>query len=83
MAGGSNMTGTEVLIGMDIISLGDFAVTNLNNKTWFTFRMPSVARLDFVKEIRKESSKKQKDTLKVKAKRKLEKRNKRTGRRKK
>jgi len=41
----------DVLIGMDVISEGDFAVTHLNGKTVFTFRMPSVVCIDFVKEI--------------------------------
>ena len=45
---------TEVLIGMDIISSGDFAVTNYDDKTVFTFRHPSAARIDFVKNIRQE-----------------------------
>ncbi len=41
--------GTEdMLIGMDIISLGDFAITNKNGKTRFSFRMPSYQRFDFV-----------------------------------
>lgn len=39
----------EVLIGMDIISEGDFAVTNYNGRTVFTFRFPSVGCMDFVK----------------------------------
>ena len=39
----------EILIGMDIISEGDFAVTNYNSKTVFTFRIPSVGCIDFVK----------------------------------
>ena len=38
----------QVLIGMDIISVGDFAVTNFNGKTTFSFRVPSSAELDFV-----------------------------------
>lgn len=38
----------EMLIGMDIISLGDFAVSNFNNKTIFTFRVPAKERIDFV-----------------------------------
>jgi predicted aspartyl protease len=41
---------TEVLIGMDIINRGDFAVSNNNGKTAFTFRMPSLERLDFVEK---------------------------------
>ena len=40
----------DVLIGMDIIGKGDFAVTNLKGKTKFSFRMPSEADIDFVKE---------------------------------
>ena len=38
----------QLLIGMDIISLGDFAVTNANNKTTFSFRVPSVEEIDFI-----------------------------------
>jgi len=41
----------ECLIGMDIIGAGDFAVTNLNGKTTMSYRYPSQARIDFVKEI--------------------------------
>jgi len=37
----------DVLIGMDIISRGDFAVTNKDGKTAFSFRMPSIERIDF------------------------------------
>lgn len=39
----------EVLIGMDIIGLGDFAVTNKDGKTAFSFRFPSTECIDFVK----------------------------------
>lgn len=38
----------NVLIGMDIISRGDFSVTNLENKTTFSFRMPSCEEIDYV-----------------------------------
>ncbi len=38
----------QLLIGMDIIGLGDFAVTNTNGKTTFSFRIPSVQEIDFV-----------------------------------
>lgn len=38
----------DILIGMDVIGLGDFAVTNHNGKTAFTFRVPSKATIDFV-----------------------------------
>jgi len=44
-----NLLGSDVLIGMDIIGNGDFAVTNLDGKTVFSFRLPSRERIDFVK----------------------------------
>lgn len=40
----------DILIGMDIINNGDLAITNCNGKTIFSFRIPSVAVTDFVKE---------------------------------
>ncbi len=40
----------DVLIGMDIINRGDFAVTNKNGKTTYSFRMPSIEQIDFVKQ---------------------------------
>lgn len=42
--------GADVLIGMDIINKGDFAVTNRGGKTVFSFRMPSIVDIDFVKQ---------------------------------
>ncbi len=39
-----------ILIGMDIINSGDFAVTNKNGITKFSFRVPSEADIDFVQE---------------------------------
>jgi predicted aspartyl protease len=41
--------GADMLIGMDIISTGDFAVTNKNGQTIFSFRCPSMEHIDFVK----------------------------------
>ena len=43
----------DVLIGMDIISLGDFSVSNYKEKTTFTFRIPSCADTDYVALINK------------------------------
>ena len=43
---------TGMLIGMDIITMGDFAVSNFDGKTVMTFRVPSIKRFDFVEEIR-------------------------------
>lgn len=42
--------GIDILIGMDIIGLGDFAVTNYNRQTVFSFRFPSSGCIDFVKD---------------------------------
>ena len=46
------LNGCEVLIGMDIITVGDFVVTNRNGKTVFSFQTPSTHEYDFVKQIR-------------------------------
>lgn len=40
----------SVLIGMDVITKGDFAVTNFNGRTTFSFRVPSIEEIDFVKK---------------------------------
>lgn len=39
--------GIDVLIGMDIISMGDFAVSNFDGKTQFTFRIPSQEHVEY------------------------------------
>lgn len=39
---------SDALIGMDIINHGDFAVTNTEGQTVFSFRVPSIQRIDFV-----------------------------------
>ncbi len=44
----ADMGETEVLIGMDIISAGDFALTHKEGKTCFSFRVPSLLHIDFV-----------------------------------
>lgn len=41
----------DVLIGMDIITRGDLAVSNWGGKTTFSYRVPSLGRIDFVKQI--------------------------------
>lgn len=41
---------SEVLIGMDVISRGDFSVTCNDGNTLFSFRYPSTRAIDFVKE---------------------------------
>ena len=40
----------DVLIGMDIITQGDFSITNKDQKTVFSFRFPSETHTDYVKE---------------------------------
>ncbi|MBT1698262.1 retropepsin-like domain-containing protein [Fulvivirgaceae bacterium PWU4] len=39
------------LLGMDIITKGDFAISNVNGQTVMTFRVPSIERFDFVKDL--------------------------------
>lgn len=45
-----DLTGEDVLIGMDIITRGDFAITNVGGKTTFSFRIPSVETIDYCKQ---------------------------------
>jgi uncharacterized protein YchJ len=44
------LNGADMLIGMDIITQGDFAITHKDGKTTFSFQMPSTHYIDFVKE---------------------------------
>ena len=39
----------DVLIGMNVIRLGDFALTNKDRKSTFSFRVPSIEEIDFQK----------------------------------
>ncbi|MFO7889473.1 MAG: retropepsin-like aspartic protease [bacterium] len=43
----------DLLIGMDVINRGDFVITNSDKKTTFSFRMPSIEVIDFVKQTKK------------------------------
>ena len=45
------LNGFGMLIGMDIINLGDFALTHKNSHTVFSFQVPSTHEYDFVKQI--------------------------------
>ena len=38
----------QILIGMDVISMGDFSVSNFNNQTTISFRIPSLCETDYV-----------------------------------
>jgi hypothetical protein len=41
----------DFIIGMDIITLGDFALTNLGGKSTISFVIPPVRTIDFVEEF--------------------------------
>ncbi|HUZ60777.1 MAG TPA: retropepsin-like aspartic protease [Hanamia sp.] len=43
--------GCEVLIGMDIIGLGDLSITNYKGTTCMSFRIPSLHEIDYVKNL--------------------------------
>ncbi len=45
-----DLNNCDVLVGMDIISQGDFAITHLDGKACFSFRMPPSRHVDFVPE---------------------------------
>lgn len=40
-----------VIIGMDVISLGDFSITNVNGVSTFSFCVPGMETIDYVKRI--------------------------------
>ena len=41
----------DLLIGMDIIRLGDFALTHTDGLTIFSYQIPSTHQIDFVDEV--------------------------------
>ena len=43
----------SVLIGMDVICIGDFSITNFKGQTWMSFRTPSCEAIDYVAEAEK------------------------------
>jgi len=46
-----NIKEADLLLGMDIINMGDFAVTNAGGTTFFSFRFPpAAAHTDYVKQ---------------------------------
>ena len=62
---------TDFLIGMDIITLGDFSVTNFEGKTTFSFRYPSCETINYAmqaKELRRKNLKRQLRTIEQKIK---------------
>jgi predicted aspartyl protease len=50
--------GIDALIGMDILGTGDFAVTHHDDKTTFSFCVPSRREIDFVGEINQQMNQK-------------------------
>jgi predicted aspartyl protease len=48
---GSLFGDCDLLIGMDIITTGDFSLTNKDSKTMFSFRWPSLERVDYTKKV--------------------------------
>jgi len=43
--------GIGMLIGMNIITMGDFSITNFKGETRMTFRVPSIECIDYVESI--------------------------------
>lgn len=41
-----------MLIGMNVITKGDFAITNFQGQTVMSFRVPSIQKIDFVEGIK-------------------------------
>jgi|SRR5665213_662896 len=46
--------GADVIIGMDIITMGDFSITNVGGQTVFSFRIPSQGTIDYVKDVQRQ-----------------------------
>ena len=46
----------QVLIGMDIIGMGDLAVTNLRGKTTLSYTIPSNREIDFVPDAKEHNA---------------------------
>ena len=42
---------SRALFARDIITLGDFSITNKNNCTWMTFGLPSIHNYDYVEYV--------------------------------
>ncbi len=52
----TDLNSCDVLIGMDIITQGDFALTHVSGKACFSFRTPSSRQIDFVPESNQHNS---------------------------
>jgi len=60
--------GFDVLIGMDVITQGDFAITNVGGVTNMSFRVPSCERIDYVKDSREINEARQQRAQRISAK---------------
>lgn len=49
------LKGIDMLIGMDIITIGDFSITNFNGKTVMSFRFPSCEEIDYIPQADKDN----------------------------
>lgn len=49
--GSPALAGFDLIIGMDVITLGDFCITNKDGKTVVSFRIPSEVKTDYAAEI--------------------------------
>ena len=48
-----SLRGFDCLVGMDVITLGDFSVTNVAGRTMMSFRTPSIKTIDYVEDWRR------------------------------
>ncbi len=46
--------GFDVIVGMDVICLGDFAITNVGGITCVSFRTPSCSIIDYVQDFQRQ-----------------------------
>lgn len=58
----------DLLVGMDVISKGDFSVSNYDGKTVFTFRTPSQKKTDYVQQLAAQNTLKRKGGIPHKGK---------------
>lgn len=49
------LSGIDMLIGMDVITIGDFSITNYQGKTTMSFRIPSCEEVDYVPQANEDN----------------------------
>lgn len=67
----AKLSGLDVLIGMDVIGDGDFAISHNHktNDTILSYRTPSVGKIDFVEQAKANRSERRKNSKKNKTER--------------